>query len=239
MQKLSFMLFSLISLNSFRVVWTGVLSSWTVSATVTRDLSFWCREARGLCVKLLGWGLLIGRARGFPLSQVIAALVLLPHAVDQEEDEEDGEQEADHAACNNSCGRNGTVTRMTSSQSVTSGLVTAATTHVNPNAAAQHRIGADASNAAKPNANQCRSFTSVLHWNLSKSCPGGCIKSEAFQPLTRCPNVADWTWSLVQFRTVDWGLTGRHWCYRAFCLTAGWINPVRTNKQQAVQHGGR
>lgn len=76
-------------------------------------------EAQGLCIKLLGWGLLIGRARGFPLSQVVAALVLLPHAVDQEEDEEDGEQEADHAACNNSCGRNGTVTRMTSSQSVT------------------------------------------------------------------------------------------------------------------------
>lgn len=52
-----------------------------------------------LRVKLLGWGLLVGGAGGFPLSQVVAALVLLPHAVDQEEDEEDGEQEADHATC--------------------------------------------------------------------------------------------------------------------------------------------
>lgn len=68
--------------------------------------SRFCRsdDGRGrlLCIKLLGWGLLIGCAGGFPLSQVIAALILLPHAVDQEEDEEDGEQEADHATCNNS-----------------------------------------------------------------------------------------------------------------------------------------
>ena len=55
-----------------------------------------------LCIKLLGGGLLVGGAGGFPLSQIVAALVLLPHAVDQEEDEEDGEQEADHAAGNNS-----------------------------------------------------------------------------------------------------------------------------------------
>lgn len=55
-----------------------------------------------LCIKLLGWGLLVGGAGGFPLSQVVAALVLLPHAVDQEKDEEDGKQEADHATCDNS-----------------------------------------------------------------------------------------------------------------------------------------
>lgn len=59
---------------------------------------------RGGClrVKLLGWGLLIGCAGGFSLSEVVAALVLLPHAVDQEEDEEDGEQEANNAAGDNS-----------------------------------------------------------------------------------------------------------------------------------------
>jgi len=55
-----------------------------------------------LCIELLGGGLLVGGAGGFPLPQVVAALVLLPHAVHQEEDEEDGEQEADHAACNHS-----------------------------------------------------------------------------------------------------------------------------------------
>ena len=58
-------------------------------------------RGRLLCIKLLGRGLLVGGAGGFPLSQVVAALVLLPHAVDQEEDEEDGEQEADDSACNN------------------------------------------------------------------------------------------------------------------------------------------
>lgn len=51
-----------------------------------------------LCVKLLGGGLLVGGAGGFPLAQVVAALVLLPHAVDQQEDEEDGKEEADDAA---------------------------------------------------------------------------------------------------------------------------------------------
>lgn len=56
----------------------------------------------GLRVKLLGWGLLIGCTGGFSLSEVVAALVLLPHAVDQEEDEEDGEQEANDAAGNHS-----------------------------------------------------------------------------------------------------------------------------------------
>lgn len=55
-----------------------------------------------LCIKLLGWSLLVGGTRGFPLSQVVAALVLLPHAVDQEKDEEDGKQKADHATCDNS-----------------------------------------------------------------------------------------------------------------------------------------
>lgn len=59
-------------------------------------------EGEILCIKLLGWGLLIGCAGGFPLSQVVAALILLPHAVDQQEDEEDCKQETDHAACNNS-----------------------------------------------------------------------------------------------------------------------------------------
>lgn len=64
-------------------------------------LMTWGR-GRLLCIKLLGRGLLVGGAGGFPLSQVVAALVLLPHAVDQEEDEEDGEQEADDSACDNS-----------------------------------------------------------------------------------------------------------------------------------------
>ncbi len=100
MQKLSFMLFFLNRLVSC-CVWTGLLLSWTVFLTVTRDLSFSWRGLL-LCIKLLGWGLLIGCAGGFPLSQVIAALILLPHAVDQQEDEEDGEQEADHTTCNNS-----------------------------------------------------------------------------------------------------------------------------------------
>lgn len=55
-----------------------------------------------LCIKLLGGSLLIGRAGGLPLPQVVAALILLPHAVDQEEDEEDGKQEANNTTCNNS-----------------------------------------------------------------------------------------------------------------------------------------
>ena len=53
-----------------------------------------------LCIKLLGGGLLIGCSRGLPLAQVVASLVLLPHAVDQEEDEEDGEEEANDPARN-------------------------------------------------------------------------------------------------------------------------------------------
>lgn len=53
-------------------------------------------------VKLLGRSFLIGCSRRLPLSQVVAAFVLLPHPVNQQEDEEDGKQEADHAACNNS-----------------------------------------------------------------------------------------------------------------------------------------
>lgn len=56
-----------------------------------------------LCVKLLGGSFLIGRSGRFPLSQIVAALVLLSHAVNQQEDEEDGEEEADHSSCNHSC----------------------------------------------------------------------------------------------------------------------------------------
>lgn len=107
MQKLSFMLFFLNQLENillFLIVFEqvccchGLFFFWQSLAIV----SFWWREGRVLCIKLLGWGLLIGCAGGFPLSQVVAALVLLPHAVDEQEDEEDGKQEADHAACNNS-----------------------------------------------------------------------------------------------------------------------------------------
>lgn len=51
-----------------------------------------------LGIELLGWSLLIGRAGWFTLPQVVAALILLPHAVHQEEDQENGEQKADHTA---------------------------------------------------------------------------------------------------------------------------------------------
>lgn len=102
MQKLSFMLFflnqlKLVSccLNRFAVVTDCVSDSH--SQSVVLMMGGWL-----LCIKLLGWGLLIGCSGGFPLSQVVAALVLLPHAVDQEEDEEDGKQKADHATCDNS-----------------------------------------------------------------------------------------------------------------------------------------
>lgn len=59
--------------------------------------------ASRLCVKLLGGGLLVSRPVGFPLAQVVAALVLLPHAVHQQQDQEDGEQESDHSTSNHSC----------------------------------------------------------------------------------------------------------------------------------------
>lgn len=103
MQKLSFTLVFLIQLVSVCVCW----SRGPPSSTDTRRVCV-VPVIRGgcLCVKLLGWGLLIGCAGGFSLSEVVAALILLPHAVDQEEDEEDGEQEANNAAGNNSCGRN-------------------------------------------------------------------------------------------------------------------------------------
>lgn len=74
---------------------------WRPGRSPPRCVALMTGGAGFLCIKLLGWGLLVGGAGGFPLSQVVAALVLLPHAVDQEEDEEDGEQEADHAACDN------------------------------------------------------------------------------------------------------------------------------------------
>lgn len=75
---------------------------WTVLLTVLRDFVELVRGERVLCIKLLGWSLLIGCAGGFSLSQVIAAFILLPHAVHQEEDEEDGKQEANNTTCNNS-----------------------------------------------------------------------------------------------------------------------------------------
>lgn len=58
-----------------------------------------------LCVKLLGRSFLIGRSGRLPLPEVVAAFVLLSHAVHQEEDEEDGEEEADDAARDDSCNR--------------------------------------------------------------------------------------------------------------------------------------
>ena len=95
--------FLLLSLLLSLLLWTAFFFFFS---TVTWDLSMWWWEVGGgggtLCIKLLGRGLLIGCAGGFSLSQVVAALVLLPHAVDEQEDEEDGEQEADHAACDNS-----------------------------------------------------------------------------------------------------------------------------------------
>lgn len=71
--------------------------SWTLVDSLWRCFS---QLGGALCIKLLGGGLLVSRAGGLPLPQVVTALVLLPHAVDEQEDEEDGEQEADHAACN-------------------------------------------------------------------------------------------------------------------------------------------
>lgn len=56
------------------------------------------REGLSLCVDLCGGGFLVD---GF-LPQVVAALVLLLHAVDEEEDEEDGEHQSHGAACDQS-----------------------------------------------------------------------------------------------------------------------------------------
>lgn len=111
MQKLSFMLVFLTQTRFHCWVWTGfaVVADCAFSYSRSRCVVL-MTEGGGrvlLCIKLLGWGFLIGCARGFPLSQVVAALVLLPHAVNQEEDEEDGEQEADDAACDNSWGETG------------------------------------------------------------------------------------------------------------------------------------
>ncbi len=58
-----------------------------------------------LCVKLLGGSFLIGRSRRLPLPEVIAAFVLLSHAVHQKEDEEDGKEEADNSTRNDSWNR--------------------------------------------------------------------------------------------------------------------------------------
>lgn len=56
-----------------------------------------------LCIKLLGRSFLIHCSRGFPLTKIIAAFVLLPHAVHQEEDEEDGEEKSNNSTCNDGC----------------------------------------------------------------------------------------------------------------------------------------
>lgn len=53
---------------------------------------------QGLRVDLCGGGFLVDGL----LPQIVAALVLLLHAVDEEEDEEDGEHQADGAACDQS-----------------------------------------------------------------------------------------------------------------------------------------
>lgn len=52
----------------------------------------------GLCIDLCGGGLLVDGL----LPQVVAALVLLLHAVDEEEDEEHGKHQA-HSAGDQSC----------------------------------------------------------------------------------------------------------------------------------------
>lgn len=56
---------------------------------------------QGLCVDLCGGGLLVD---GF-FPQIVAALVLLLHAVDEEGDGEDGEYQANSAARDQSCRR--------------------------------------------------------------------------------------------------------------------------------------
>lgn len=52
----------------------------------------------GLCVDLCGGGFLVD----WLLPQVVTALVLLLHAVNEEEDEEDSEEQAHGAACDQS-----------------------------------------------------------------------------------------------------------------------------------------
>lgn len=93
MQKLSFMLFFF--LNHIRFL----LGTSFVVVTDVRP-SLWLAKlvSESLCVKLLGGGFLISRSGGLPLSQIVAAFVLLSHAVHQEEDEEDGKEEANNSA---------------------------------------------------------------------------------------------------------------------------------------------
>lgn len=62
-------------------------------------------DEASLCVKLLGRSFLIGRSGRLPLPEVVAAFVLLSHAVHQEEDEEDGKEEADNSTRDDSCNR--------------------------------------------------------------------------------------------------------------------------------------
>lgn len=88
-------------LNQHCNIWC--LNRFTVVTTVSHSHLWFVILATAdgtLCIKLLGGGFLISCSIGFPLAQVVAALVLLPHAVNQEQDEEDGKQEADHTAGN-------------------------------------------------------------------------------------------------------------------------------------------
>lgn len=57
-----------------------------------------CGGGLSLCVDLCGRRLLVDGL----LPQIVAALVLLLHAVDEEEGEEDGEHQTDGAACDQS-----------------------------------------------------------------------------------------------------------------------------------------
>ena len=59
----------------------------------------WREVSRGSGVELLGGLLLVGTGGHFGHAQGVAALVLLLHAVGDEQDQEEGAQEPDHAAC--------------------------------------------------------------------------------------------------------------------------------------------
>lgn len=57
--------------------------------------------SQGLCIDLCGGGLLVDGL----LPQVIASLVLLLHAVDEQQDEENSKHQADGSAHDQSCKR--------------------------------------------------------------------------------------------------------------------------------------
>lgn len=93
------------------------VSVWILSWTCLSSSAIWdsrCRQwwslalqdscGKGsLCIKLLGRSFLIHRSRGFPLTEIIAAFILLPHAVHQEKDEEDGKEKSNNSTSNDGC----------------------------------------------------------------------------------------------------------------------------------------